>query len=155
MNPPADVLWRANSEYRRRLVQVTTYLNLLEQLVLQDSLNQTPTLAALRHALEEVEAMIAEHRDWRYRYYYESADSRRMVQDADAVYQALARFSRMRARHDRRLASLRALLGQLPPPHPQVTQVATGSDLWAMTQFALSELGRFDDFLRERAHAQP
>lgn len=155
MNAPADVLWRANNEYRRRLAQVATYLNLLEQLVLQDSLGQAHTLAALRHALEEVEAMIAEHRDWRYRYYYESANTRRMVQDTDAVHQALARFSRMRARHDRRLARLRALLDQLPPPHPQVTQVATGSDLWAMAQFALNDLGRFDDFLRERAHAQP
>lgn len=155
MNAPADALWRANNEYRRRLAQATTCLNLLEQLVLQDSLCPAHTLATLRHALEEIEAMTAEHRDWRRRYYYQSADTRRMVQDTDAVYQALARFSRMRARHDRRLASLRALLDQLPPPRPQVTQVAAGSDLWAMTQSALSDLGRFDDFLRERAYDQP
>lgn len=152
MNPPTDVLWQANNEYRRRLVQATTYLNLLEQLV-QAQDDQAHTLIALRHARSEVEAMLAEHRAWRHHYYYESADTRRMVQDTEAVYQALARFSRMRAQHDQRLASLRALFSQLPRPHPHVTQVATGSDLWDMAQIALNDLNHFDDFLRQRSDA--
>lgn len=155
MNAPADVLWRANNEYRKRLTQVITCLNLLEQLVLmQDGVNQRHTLAVLRHALDEVEALIEEHRAWRYRYYYESNDTKRMVQGTDAVYQALARFSRMRLQHDRRLNDLRAMLEHVQRPHPDITRVATGGDLWAMTEFALSDLGRFDDFLREMSGVQ-
>lgn len=151
MNVPTDLLWQANNEYRRRLTQAATCLNLLEQQVFAlDHSNQARTLAALRHALDEVSAMTEEHRAWRYRYYYQSPDTRRMVHDTAAVYQALARFSRLRGQHTRRLSDLRALLSHVQRPDPAITRVATGSDLWAMAEFALSDLSRFDDFLREQ-----
>lgn len=151
MTAPAEMLWRVNNEYRKRLTQVTNCLNLLEQLVLmqQDGSSQVRTLAALRYAREEVEAMAQEHRDWRYRYYYDSTDSKRMVQGNHAVHQALARFSRMRVQHDRRLGSLRGLLDHVQRPNPDITRVATGGDLWTLTEYAIHDLSAFDAYLRE------
>lgn len=155
MNAPAELLWRANNEYRKRLTQAATCLYLLEQQVLAlDKANQARTLAALRHTLEEVDALAEEHRAWRYRYYYESPDTRRMVHDSAAVYQALARFSRLRVQHGRRLADLRALLSRVQRPDPAVTRVAAGGDLWTLAEYALRDLDRFDDFLREQPEAR-
>jgi hypothetical protein len=54
----------------------------------------------------------------------------------------------MRVQHERRLNDLRVLLSHVQRPDPLITRVATGSDLWSMAEFALSDLGRFDDFLR-------
>lgn len=148
MASPAELLWRINSEYLKRLQRATTYLNLLEQLVLMQSGNtQRQTLAALRQALEQVETLQEEHRDWRYAYYYESLDTRRMVQSHGAINRALARFSRMRTRHDQQLQSLRAHLVHTQRPDPALTRVPTG-DLWTMAEYAIGNLTRFDDYMR-------
>ena len=151
MASPTELLWRINSEYLKRLQQAETYLNLLEQLVLmQGGSDQVQTLAALHHALEQVEALKEEHRRWRYQYYYESLDTRRMVQSHGAINRALAHFSRMRARHGLQLSALRALMEHLQRPDPLVTSVPVG-DLWVMTEYALSDLTGFDDYMRSMA----
>ncbi len=149
MSNPTDLLWRVNNEYQKRLTQVVTYLNLLEQLVLiQDEDDQLRTLAALQYALEQVQTLAQEHRAWRYKYYYESSDTKRMVQTSSAVHQALARFSRMRMQHEPQLNNLRALLDHVQRPDPRVTRVPTG-DLWVMTEFAINDLRGFDRYMQD------
>ena len=151
MASPTETLWRVNSEYLKRLQQVENYLNLLEQLVLMQSRSdQAQTLVALRQALKQVETIKEEHRDWRYQYYYESLDTRRMVQSQVAINRALVNFSQMRTRHGLQLRSLSVLLDRLQRPDPIVTSVPVG-DLWVMTEYALDNLTGFDDYLRSLA----
>jgi hypothetical protein len=148
MSNPADLLWRVNNEYQKRLTQVVTYLNLLEQMILmQDGEDQLRTLAALQYALEQIEILAQEHRAWRYKYYYESADTKRMVQAPGAVHQALSRFTRMRMKHEQELNNLRALLEHVQRPDPDITRVPTG-DLWVMTEFAINDLKAFDRYMQ-------
>lgn len=146
MTTPSDLLWRINNEYQKRLKQTKTYLSLLEQLVIAQG-GDGRTLAALHDALNQIERLNDEHRDWRYRYYYESLDTRRMVQSVNAVHQALAHFSRMHARHQRALGHIQSLLIHLQRPDPTITRVPTG-DLWQMTEHALIDLNLFDDYMQ-------
>ncbi len=143
---PTDVLWRLNNEYRKRLSHAQTYLDLLEQLLMIQVGNQNlETLEVLEQARQELVILTEEHRDWRHRFYYDSLETRRMVQDTRAVNQALARFSRMRANHERRLYEIYNVLAQLPRPDAQMTRVPNG-DLWIMTQYALNDLMVFGDY---------
>lgn len=147
MDTRSDVLWRVNNEYRKRLSQAQTYLDLLEQIVLANGdASQYQLVELLRYVRDQVNQLIEEHRNWRYLFYYESPETKRMVQGDRAVSQALARFSRMRSSHQSRLNDLYDLLDQAPRPDPRVTRVPTG-DLWAMTEYALSNLLGFGDYL--------
>jgi len=149
MNNPTDVLWRVNNEYRKRLAQAQTFLDLLEQLVLANGgERQKYLLELLRYAREEVAGITEEHRVWRHRFYYDSLDNRRMVQNDRAVNQALARFNRMRSRHESRLNDLYNLLNETPRPDPNLTRVPNG-DLWTMTQYAIGDLLGFNDYVVE------
>ncbi len=143
----ADVLWRLNNEYRKRLSQAQTYLDLLEQLLMVQAADQTAqTIQVLDHARHELVILNEEHRDWRHHFYYDSIETRRMVQDNRSVNQALSRFSRMRAQHERRLYEVYNLLTQLPRPDARMTRVPNG-DLWIMTQYALNDLMVFGDYV--------
>ena len=71
MNAPTDVLWRVNNEYRKRLSQAQTFLDLLEQMILATDDRQPRTLETLRYAREQVNSLIEEHRRWRNRFYYD------------------------------------------------------------------------------------
>lgn len=143
----ADVLWRLNNEYRKRLSQAQTYLDLLEQLLMVQAADQTSqTIEVLDHARHELVILNEEHRDWRHHFYYDSIETRRMVQDNRSVNQALSRFSRMRAQHERRLYEVYNLLTQLPRPDARMTRVPNG-DLWIMTQYALNDLMVFGDYV--------
>lgn len=147
MDTQADVLWRLNNEYRKRLSQAQNYLELLEQLVAVNGGQQAAnTLDALQYAQNQVRELVNEHRDWRYTFYYESSITKRMVHDAHAIHQALARFSRMRSLHEQRLFDLYNILFQIPRPDPRLTRVPTG-DLWSMTEFALNNLIIFNDYI--------
>lgn len=143
------ILWQVNHEYQKRLNQANIRLSLLEQLLLSRN-NEvlSPMLAVLRYVCEQIEQLIDDHRRWRYRYYYESHDTRRMVQDERAVNQALARFSRMRSVHQTHLYDLYDTLYSLPRPDPQVTQLPNG-DLWLLAEYALQDLLAFSDYLNE------
>ncbi|MBI5671548.1 MAG: hypothetical protein HZC41_26450 [Chloroflexi bacterium] len=144
-----QVLWNINNEYRKRLSQAQTLLNLLEQLLLmQGDARQEHTLAALAYVREQIDLMNEEHRRWRHQFYYESLDTRRMVQDSRAIDRALARFSRMRTDQERRLQDICNLVYDLPRPDTHLTTVPTG-DLWTMTQYALRDLLTFDHYLSE------
>lgn len=149
MSTSADVLWRLNNEYRKRLAMAQTYLDLLEQLVLiQNGERQAHTLAALRYARDCVEAMTEAHRQWRQRYYYESSDSKRMVQEGRSINQALARFAHMRTQQEHYLNELYATLSTIPRPDPRITRVPNG-DLWLLTQSAINNLVGFEDYLSD------
>ncbi len=149
MSTSADVLWRLNNEYRKRLAMAQTYLDLLEQLVLmQNGERQTHTLAALGYARQCVEAMTEAHRQWRQTYYYESAESKRMVQTERAVNHALARFTQMRTQQEHYLHDLYATVNNIPCPDPKLTRVPNG-DLWTLTQMAVSHLVGFEDYLSD------
>ncbi|GIL14406.1 MAG: hypothetical protein BroJett038_31260 [Chloroflexota bacterium] len=149
MTAANQLLWRVNNEYRKRLSQAQTLLNLLEQLLLmQDDASQEHALAVLNYAREQIEAMTEEHRQWRYTYYYDSAETKRMVQDDRAVNQALSRFRRMRAHQERRLNDLYTLIFDVPRPDPNLTRVPNG-DLWMMARYAIHDLVTFDSFLSQ------
>jgi hypothetical protein len=148
MDAAADVLWRVNNEYRKRLAQAQTFLDLLEQMILASGERQPHMLEALRYARQQVDATIEDHRHWRYRFYYDSAENKRMVQNSRAVNQALARFNRMRADHEGRFYDLYHLLNEIPRPEPHLTRVPNG-DLWTMTQYAIGDLIGFGDYLSE------
>ena len=144
---PADVLWRLNNEYRKRLSQAQIYLDLLEQLLMvQNDDHAFEIIEALQQARHELVILTEEHRNWRHHFYYDSLETRRMVQDNRAVSTALSRFSRMRSQHERRLYNLYNMLAQLPRPDSQMTRVPNG-DLWIMTQYALNDLIIFGDYV--------
>jgi ribosomal 50S subunit-associated protein YjgA (DUF615 family) len=148
MGTATDTLWRLNNEYRRRLSQARTYLNLLEQLVMvQDDTDTLRTLTALRYAVEQVEMMEQEARRWRHKYYYESPQTKRMVQTDDAVQHALAHFGRMRAQHEARLHDLEAMLAHMQRPDPALTRVPTG-DLWNLARYAIDDLSGFEGYMQ-------
>jgi ClpP class serine protease len=147
MTALADLLWRVNNEYRKRLTQAQTFLALLEQM-LQAQDSDPLLLDALSHTYEQITTMAAEHRDWRYRYYYEDAESKRMVQDERTIQQALARFSRMRTRHETQLYDLHRLIFERSRPDPRSTRVPTG-DLWDMGEYALYDLISFEEYLEK------
>jgi hypothetical protein len=149
MYTPTDMLWRVNNEYRKRLAQAQTFLNLLEQMILVNTgERQNYLLEVLGYAREEVAGIVEEHRLWRHRFYYDSIDNKRMVQDERAANQALARFNRMRSQHESRLNDLYSLLHEAPRPDPTLTRVPNG-DLWTMTQFAIGDLLGFNNYLLE------
>ncbi len=144
---PADVLWRLNNEYRKRLSHAQTYLDLLEQLLLIQAADDIfETLEVLQQIRQELVILTEEHRDWRHHFYYDSLETRRMVQDDRAVNKALARFSRMRTQHEQRVYDLYNILAQSPRPNAQVTRVPNG-DLWVMAQYALNDLIVFGDYV--------
>lgn len=147
MDTRSDVLWRINNEYRKRLTQAQTFLDLLEQMMLSHG-SDSYTLEALHYARDQVSALTNEHRDWRYSYYYDSPQSKRMVQDDRAINQALSRFSRMRSAHQALLSDLYNLFGEMPRPDPALTRVPNG-DLWSMTHYAIYDLLEFGDYLSE------
>jgi hypothetical protein len=148
MDAHADLLWRINNEYRRRLSQAHTLVDLLEQMIRNsDSEQQGHVLAALDYVREQVDALIEELRVWRYRYYYESLESKRMVQSERAINQALARFNRLRVQQEPRLNDLYALLYETPRPDPEMTRVPKG-DLWTMTLYAIYDLLSFGDYFQ-------
>lgn len=146
MDSLADQLWRINCEYQKRLQQARTYLTLLEQLTLSRG-GDAQSLNMLHRVRVDVEIMADEHRAWRYQYYYESLETRRMVHSERDVSRALMQFADMRARHDLALHRLERALYQVQRPHPSVTRVPTG-DLWSMTELAMQNLSGFDDYVR-------
>jgi hypothetical protein len=152
MTTASDLLWRVNNEYQKRLKQTRTYLGLLEQLMLMQHEDGT-TLAVLSGALAKVDVLLEEHRTWRHDYYYESPDTKRMVQTHGAINQALANFTRMRSRHERELQQLNMLLIRLQRPDPALTRVPNG-DLWSMAEFAVRDLSSFSDYMRSIAEPQ-
>jgi hypothetical protein len=142
----ADQLWRVNNEYRKRLGKVERYVDLLEQLMVARAIGSGDSLMAvlevLQYAHGELNALEEEHRGWRYRYFYDSSDSKRMVQDDADINRALAHFSQMRPIHEQRLYAVYTALVNTPRPDPDITAFPSG-DLWELLHFAFDDLAAF------------
>ena len=144
----ADSLWRLNQEYGNRLAKARTYLDLLEELMMdRGSSTDEISLSALQFTRAHLNGLKEEYRAWRYTYFYEAADTKRMVQSMGAVRRAVSAFARMRTRHETYLNSLFDALDQIPRPNPDVTTVPNG-DLWEMLRFALYDLLDFSSYLK-------
>src|SRR5579871_3569873 len=131
----AEALWRSNQEYVNRLLRARNYLDLLEQLVLErgSAQEQDDLLPALQYTGAQLNSLSEEHRGWCYTDFYESPDTKRIVQTPNAVRRAAASFGTMRERHHAYLSDLEALLDDLPRPPADITRVPHG-DLWNMVQ---------------------
>lgn len=141
----AETLWRLNQEYGNRLAKARTYFELLEKLIIERSGDDGNLLGILHYIGGHLNDLKEEHRRWRYTYFYEDPDSKRMVHSEAAIRRAVSAFARMRTRHENDLTELSATLNSVPRPHPAVTLVPNG-DLWEMTHYALYDLLDFGSF---------
>jgi hypothetical protein len=147
MAAPSQRLWWLNYEYRTRLARAEHCLSLLENLVVSrgaayDEHGIALVLQGLYRLRQQLAHLHDEHRDWRYRYYYQSPQHKRMVADDESVYRALLHFRRMRDRHERALWDALDGLATLPRPISALTHVPSG-DLWQTAEHALSDLAHF------------
>jgi hypothetical protein len=144
----AEYLWRVNQDYVNRLAKARNYLDLLEQLVLERSEIETQDqlLPTLEFTRAHLTGLSDEQHDWCYRYFYESPNTKRIVQTPNAVRRALTSFGEMSERHRSYFGDLASLLSSLPRPKTSVTRVPNG-DLWEMVGFALNDLIDFSDNL--------
>ncbi|MDX2162973.1 MAG: hypothetical protein SF162_16780 [bacterium] len=157
----ADMLWQLNNEYTQRLSRARAALELVGRLLeervgglLDDSAPESADkraadqlFAVLGYCHERMAAMNTELREWRYRYYYENAEQKRVVQDETAIRQAITRFSKMRTHHERALKELSMLIDAVPRPNTDVTSVPLG-DLWETLRAALQDLLAFSSFMQ-------
>lgn len=157
----AELLWQLNNEYTQRLNRARAALELVGRLLdervgglladdapdSEDKRAADQLFAVLQYSNERMKLMNSEHRDWRYRYYYESPDSKRIVTEDAAIRQAISRFSRMRTHHERALKELSILIDAVPRPLPDVTSVPLG-DLWEMLREAIQNLLAFGDYMQ-------
>lgn len=142
----SDLLWHMNNEYRKRLSKVERYIELLEPLVaarasVSDGDLMT-ILKSLRIVQQQLTILNEEHRGWRYTYFYDPNDNKRMVHDAEEVQRALVFFEQMRDAHEQRLRRIYEMLTRLPRPDPDLTYVPNG-DLWDMLYEAFDSLAAF------------
>jgi hypothetical protein len=141
---PRTLLWRLNQEYIKRLASARTYLGLLLELVSTRGSEldaDLPPLLAYTH--DTLTRLHDEHRHWRYTYFYESSETKRVVQSERALHRAMAQFSLMRTRHDRLLREMTVLYDAVPAPPPDATSVVN-ANLWGLFRTALDDLLHFD-----------
>jgi signal transduction histidine kinase len=144
MSAPADTLWWLSHEYGQRLARASSYLELLEQLLSERlPAHEGGLIDALADARAYLEALREEFRAWRYAYFYETPDSKRMVQNERAITSALISFQRMRERHMEFLNTLSSYFAGITRPEPRITRVAMG-DLWVLTIESVDGLITFD-----------
>ncbi|MBL8132721.1 MAG: hypothetical protein JNL42_12750 [Anaerolineae bacterium] len=145
MFAPVEMLWWLSQEYGQRLARANRYLELLERLLTERIPPQSSD--SLLHSLAEsrgfLETLHDEYRDWRYSYFYQTPDTRRMVSAEADVQRAVERFRRMRARHLEMLITFGGYFEDLPRPEGMITHVPNG-DLWEMVREALAALIDFD-----------
>ncbi len=153
MSPSAEFLWQLNHNYVTRLARAHSNFDLLERLLLQRRVSlREPLLSVLQLTHARLAFLSEEHRGWCYDYFYESSESKRMVQTGSAVRRALANFGSMCERQNASLNEVIALLAGSPRPDPAATRV-TGGDLWELMQVALVELVDFSNQLTASSSA--
>ena len=153
MSTLADILWYVNNEYRKHLSQVHNYLTLLEQMLhAEATAPHEGHDAAVQYLREQVERLMSDHQAWRYHYYYESNEQKRMVQSEPKIQAALTHFNRMRHHHEFSLRDLDNVLHATPRPDERMTSVP-GGDLWQMVEDAFSNLFEFTNYLRDMDYA--
>lgn len=143
----AELLWRINTEYRVRLSKAQNSLDLLLQLLAMRAADGGTDLATLHELGGALHDLGEQHRDWRYRYFYDAHAERRMVQDDLLVNRAIAAFSRMHSAQQHTLQQICDALDALPRPAVPLTSVANG-DLWKLTRQALADLAHFSDYMQ-------
>lgn len=151
MSEIASLLWRINTEYRVRLSKAQNSLDLLLQLLTTRASDDCSDFALLFELRGALLALGEEHRDWRYRYFYDAHSERRMVQDDLSVNRAIAAFSRMHTAQQRIVEQICQMLDSLPRPAVPLTSVAHG-DLWKMARQALADLAGFGDYMQMAQH---
>lgn len=144
----AETLWRLNQEYGNRLAKARTYYELLDQLVTERGgiADDERLMAVLQYMGAHLNGLKEEYRGWRYTYFYETADTKRMVQSESAIRRAISAFARMRTRHEQYLTELFGALDTIRRPDPLITTVPPNGDLWDMTRYALYELLDFGSY---------
>jgi len=157
----AETLWQLNSEYTQRIGRARAALGLVDRLLSErvgylliddapDSADKRAAdqlFAVLQYCHQRLEHITGEHRDWRYKYLYESPDNKRIVQEEGAIRQAIIRFSKMRTAHERALKELSFLIDAVPRPTTEVTRVSLG-DLWEMLRAAIHDLIGFSAYMQ-------
>lgn len=141
MSASAKFLWRLNRDYVNRLVRARNTLGLLEHILLTraEPVVQAQLLPAIQFARSYVNRLSETHREWCYTYFYESVETKRMVQSPRAVQRALASFQALHQQHGSLFTELTARLGELPPPPTELTALPHGN-LWQMAQDSLHAL---------------
>jgi hypothetical protein len=104
--------------------------------------DETMVLETLHYAQAQVSALSEEHRGWRYAYFYETAEQKRMVQNERDILRALAHFNRMSSRHRQLLYEIQYALETVQRPNRGYT-IIPGGDLWDLMQYALSDMADF------------
>jgi hypothetical protein len=145
-------IWRLNQEYVRRLANARTVLGLLESLLTSNlatyglddgwSTTEAEWTVLLRDAADALNQLHEAHRTWRYDYFYESPDTRRVVQDRAAVAKATVYFEHLLRAYESRLELVSRMLRVLPRPDPHWTTVPQG-DLWSLFETAVDDLRSF------------
>jgi hypothetical protein len=150
MSASAEFLWCLNRDYVNRLVKARNALGLLEHVLLTRASAevQTQLLPTVQFARSYLSRLSDAHRAWCYNYFYESAETKRVVQSARAVQQALVSFDQTRQQHGSLFGELAARLNQLPPPAAGLTALPH-DDLWQMAQRALRDMSEMDSSLGE------
>ncbi len=141
MSASGDFLWRLNHEYGSRLTRARSYLDLLEPLARARGASPA-ALDLLDHTRVLLESVHDEHRAWRYTYFYDSHENKRVVQSPTAIRRALISFSQMRAAQENELNDLVGAFINLPRPEPVITGVPN-TDLWELLYAAVYELVTF------------
>ena len=139
MTASAELLWRVNNEYRRRLSKARNTLDLLDLLLARRGDSGLPIRETLREMRTQLHGIADEHRSWRYSFFYATSEDKRMVQDVRDVMRALAHFSRMSRHHRQRLVEIQQMLAAADRPRRNLTGVP-GGDLWDLTQSALDDV---------------
>ncbi len=145
MPASTDFLWRLNQEYVNRLTKVRNYLDLLGQLVLERG-GAPQLLSILEFTQTQLDQLSGEHRRWLHAYFYESADSKRIVQKPRAVQAALTHFGHLCDQQRAALDEVLTLFYDVPRPDAYITTVPNG-DLWELMQLALNQLVDFSNDL--------
>src|SRR5262249_55217504 len=127
-----------------RLARARNLLDLAEPLIVERGgmEAQDELLPVLRFTRHRFDMMGAEHRAWRYTDFYESPQTKRIVQRPRQVQHALMTFGQMRERHKGYFADLAGLFDELPRPDAEITRVPNG-DLWEMVRDAINDLAEF------------
>lgn len=143
MHSASESLWRINQDYGQRLMRAQHYLDLLAHQI-EDRID--PDAAVLRvivYIRDRLTQLRDEHRVWRYNYFYETPDSKRIVQSNDAIRRAYTSFKAMSARHDIDVHQIAAVFYETPRPDTYLTDTANG-DLWHLASEALRDLLNFN-----------
>lgn len=143
MQSASESLWRINQDYGQRLTRAQHYLDLLASQVEERIAPDTAVLRVIVYVRDRLAQLRDEHRVWRYTYFYETPDSKRIVQSNDAIRRAYTSFSTMSARHDIDVHQIVTVFYETPRPDSHLTDTANG-DLWHLAGEALRDLMNFN-----------